>query len=74
MGALLHHRRRHAVDLAAHTGLRLSDLLRLSWSHVQEAAGAIILPTGTAATSSLGQLIEAKRRRTALTPVTASHE
>jgi integrase len=26
----------HAVDLAAHTGLRLSDLLRLSWSHVQE--------------------------------------
>src|SRR4029077_577882 len=28
----------HAVDLAAHTGLRLSDLLRLSWSHVQEDA------------------------------------
>ncbi len=27
MGALLHHRRRHAVDLAAHTGLRLSDLV-----------------------------------------------
>jgi integrase len=26
----------HAVDLAAHTGLRLGDLLRLSWSHVQE--------------------------------------
>jgi integrase len=26
----------HAVDLAAHTGLRLSDLLRLSWSHVGE--------------------------------------
>ena len=25
---------RHAVDLAAHTGLRLRDLLRLSWSHV----------------------------------------
>jgi integrase len=34
----------HAVDLAAHTGLRLSDLLRLSWSHVQD--DAIILPTG----------------------------
>jgi integrase len=25
-----------AVDLAAHTGLRLGDLLRLSWSHVGE--------------------------------------
>lgn len=24
----------HAVDLAAHTGLRLGDLLRLSWSHI----------------------------------------
>jgi len=34
----------HAVDLAAHTGLRLSDLLRLSWSHVGE--DAIVLPTG----------------------------
>jgi integrase len=27
-----------AVDLASHTGLRLSDLLRVSWSHVQEHA------------------------------------
>jgi integrase len=26
----------HAVDLAVHTGLRLGDLLRLSWSHVGE--------------------------------------
>jgi integrase len=34
----------HAVDLAAHTGLRLSDLLRLSWSHVGEHA--IIFATG----------------------------
>jgi integrase len=34
----------HAVDLAAHTGLRLSDLLRLSWSHVGE--DVIVLPTG----------------------------
>jgi integrase len=34
----------HAVDLAAHTGLRLSDLLRLSWSHVGE--DAIIFATG----------------------------
>jgi integrase len=28
----------HAVDLAAYTGLRLGDLLRLSWSHVGEDA------------------------------------
>lgn len=34
----------HAVDLASHTGLRLSDLLRLSWSHVGE--DAIIFATG----------------------------
>jgi integrase len=34
----------YAVDLAAHTGLRLSDLLRLSWAHVGE--DAITLPTG----------------------------
>ena len=34
----------HAVDLAAHTGLRLSDLLRLSWSHVGD--DAITLSTG----------------------------
>jgi integrase len=33
-----------AVDLAAHTGLRVSDLLRLSWSHVGE--DAISLGTG----------------------------
>lgn len=34
----------NAVDLAAHTGLRLSDLLRLSWSHVGE--DAIVFATG----------------------------
>jgi integrase len=34
----------YAVDLAAHTGLRLSDLLRLSWSHVGD--DAITLSTG----------------------------
>jgi integrase len=34
----------HAVDLAAHTGLRLSDLLKLSWSHVGE--DAIAMATG----------------------------
>ena len=34
----------YAVDLASHSGLRLSDLLRLSWSHVEE--NAIRFPTG----------------------------
>jgi integrase len=34
----------HAVDLASHTGLRLGDLLRLSWSHVEE--DAITLASG----------------------------
>ena len=34
----------HAVDLASHTGLRLSDLLRLSWSHIGE--DAITFATG----------------------------
>jgi integrase len=34
----------NAVDLAAHTGLRLSDVLRLSWSHVGE--DAITFATG----------------------------
>jgi integrase len=33
-----------AVDLAAHTGLRLSDLIRVSWSHVGE--DAIVFSTG----------------------------
>ncbi|MDH0873651.1 tyrosine-type recombinase/integrase [Agrobacterium pusense] len=32
------------IDLAAHTGLRVSDLLRLSWSHV--GPDAIIISTG----------------------------
>lgn len=34
----------HAVDLASHTGLRLGDLLRLSWSHV--GTDAITIATG----------------------------
>lgn len=34
----------NAIDLAGHTGLRLSDLLRLSWSHVGE--DVIVLTTG----------------------------
>lgn len=33
----------HVIDLAAHTGLRLSDLIRLSWSHVGE--NAIVVTT-----------------------------
>ena len=33
-----------AVDLAAHTGLRVSDLIKLSWSHVGEPA--IVMNTG----------------------------
>jgi integrase len=32
-----------AIDLAAHTGLRLGDLVRISWSHV--GADAIAIPT-----------------------------
>lgn len=34
----------NAIDLAGHTGLRLSDLMRLAWSHVGE--DAIVLTTG----------------------------
>jgi integrase len=33
-----------AADLAAHTGLRLGDLIRLSWSHIED--DAIVLRTG----------------------------
>jgi integrase len=33
----------NAIDLAGHTGLRLSDLIRVSWSHVEE--DAIMLTT-----------------------------
>jgi len=46
----------HAVDLAAHTGLRLGDLLRLSWSHVGD--DAITLATG-----------KSKQRREAIIPL-----
>lgn len=34
----------YAVDLAAQTGLRQGDLLRLSWSHIGD--DAIVMPTG----------------------------
>ena len=46
----------YAVDLAAHTGLRLGDLLRLAWSHVGE--NAITITTG-----------KSKHRRTAIIPL-----
>jgi integrase len=46
----------HAVDLASHTGLRLGDLLRLSWSHVGD--DAIIVTTG-----------KSKHRREAIVPL-----
>jgi integrase len=46
----------YAVDLAAHTGLRLGDLLRLSWSHVGE--NSITITTG-----------KSRHRRTAYIPL-----
>jgi integrase len=46
----------NAVDLAGHTGLRLGDLVRLSWSHVGE--DAILLTTG-----------KSRHRREALIPL-----
>ena len=49
----------NAVDLAGHTGLRLGDLMRLSWSHV--GADAIILSTG-----------KSKHRREAIIPLRRS--
>jgi integrase len=48
----------HAVDLAAHTGLRLGDLLRLSWSHVVENEDWIAITTG-----------KSKHRRQAIIPL-----
>ena len=46
----------HAIDLAAHTGLRLRDLIRLSWSHVGD--DAIIIATS-----------KSRFRRSALIPL-----
>jgi integrase len=45
-----------AVDLASHTGLRLGDLLKLSWSHVGD--DAITITTG-----------KSRHRRTAIIPL-----
>jgi integrase len=44
------------VDLASHTGLRLSDLMRVAWSHVGD--DAIVLTTG-----------KSKHRREAIIPL-----
>lgn len=46
----------NAVDLASHTGLRLGDLIRLSWSHISD--DAIVLTTG-----------KSKHRREAIIPM-----
>jgi integrase len=46
----------HAMDLAAHTGLRLGDLIRLSWSRIGE--DEITLTTG-----------KSKHKRTAIIPL-----
>lgn len=46
----------HAVDVAAHTGLRLSDLLRVSWSHV--GSDEIVITTD-----------KSKHRREAIIPM-----
>jgi len=45
-----------AAELAAHTGLRLGDLIKLSWSHVSE--NAIMITTG-----------KSKHKRTAIIPL-----
>jgi integrase len=49
----------HAVDLAAHSGLRLGDLLRLSWAHIGDEV--IIIGTG-----------KSKQRREAMVPLYAA--
>ena len=46
----------HAVDLASHTGLRLGDLSRLSWSHIGE--DSITIATG-----------KSRQRREAIVPL-----
>ena len=51
-----------AFDLAAHTGLRLGDLCRLSWSHI--GPNAIELPTNKSRRKG-------KRQRTAVIPLYA---
>lgn len=49
----------HAVDLAAHTGLRLGDLLRLCWTHVGD--DAIIVRTSKTKSEAIIPLYDALR-------------
>lgn len=49
----------HAIDLAAHTGLRLGDLLKLSWSHVGD--NAIVVRTGKTKSEAIIPLYDALR-------------
>ena len=51
----------HAVDLAAHTGLRLRDLIRLSWSHVGDDAIMIATSKSRFRRSALIPLYDALR-------------
>jgi integrase len=46
----------NAIDLAAHTGLRLGDLIRLAWSHIGD--DAIVIRTG-----------KSRQRREAIVPL-----
>lgn len=48
-----------AVDLAAHTGLRLGDLMKLSWNHVGE--DAIVVRTGKTRSEAIVPLYDALR-------------
>jgi integrase len=61
-----------AVDLAVHTGLRLGDLLRLSWSHVGD--DAIVLTTNKSRhrREAIIPLYDALRKVLALIPNRAS--
>lgn len=56
----------HAVDLAAHTGLRLGDLLKLSWSHVGE--DAIVVRTGKTKSEAIIPLYDGLREVLARIP------
>ena len=47
---------RNAIDLAAYTGLRLGDLIRLAWSHIGE--DSIVIRTG-----------KSRQRREAIIPI-----
>jgi integrase len=52
-----------AVDLASHTGLRLSDLLRLSWSHIEEDATRVSTGKGRGRREAIIPLYDELRLR-----------